>query len=533
MLDTTRPAVSLTTAVAVPGGTLGIGNYNYKVTFADRFGNESIPSDPISVNVASAASAVSLSLIPGVPSSYSTVRIYRNAVGGGGMYQLVAQLEAGQSTHLDRGGVLGGTLKRDQANMSGVTATAVAGGSLPLDPPSTTNPIPTIGTHRYRIVMVDANGREGLASEPSQSFTTTNVNRTLNLSNLPALLPGFVSRNIYRSSGPIGSTYVLIGSLGNGVSTFNDDGSVLAGVTVGISSTVGGNLAAGTYRYRVSFVDANGNENFVSGSTAPIQAAFPSTQNGTRLDLNNLPTAPAGSLRRIYRSFGSANNSFVLVNQDAGTATTFTDNVVPSSTTASIPSAVSLSVVPLGEIRSRFDASLTLDPGAVMKIEGARIEIGQSAQLLAEGTGSLRFISPASWTIASASEASPIQTTTVRIPCRLRETGEVFTSHPVPTLRSITQPSPMQAELPESVERSELSTPWKFNKLTPACRIAYSNATKADSGDKAPNRVSAYSLTLAPSSSSVVHNRFSSTTSLSTISLPPTPATRSPSITTR
>lgn len=280
ILDTTRPSTDFMTASSQIGGSLTPGStYKYKVTFVDRVGNESIPSDPISVTVGATDGSVNVQGIPGAIAPYSIVRLYRSSLVAGvdGPYRLAAQLDFTRSSFVDRGSDLGGTLLRDQADVSSVISTPSIGGSL------------VSGVYRYRIVMVDSNGIESIASEATRDFTLnatdiTAGNNSLTLSSLPRTQAGFAARNIYRSTQLIGgsfSPFVLAGTVtDNSSSTFNDSG-------------FSGNALA--------------------------------------------PTA-------------------------------------------------------FGEIRSRRDASLVIDPGAVFKIEGSRIEVGQGTQLLAEGTGSLPII---------------------------------------------------------------------------------------------------------------------------------------------
>ena len=51
-----------------------------------------------------------------------------------------------------------------------------------------------------------------------------------------------------------------------------------------------------------------------------------------------------------------------------------------------------LSVETSGNVRPRFDASLVMDPGLIAKLEGSRIELGHSTQMLAEGVDGGRIV---------------------------------------------------------------------------------------------------------------------------------------------
>ncbi len=69
-----------------------------------------------------------------------------------------------------------------------VTLASLAGGSL------------AVGTYNYRLVYVDANGNEGIASTPTGSVTVV-ANSSIQLSNLPPVIQGsgVVARRLYRS----------------------------------------------------------------------------------------------------------------------------------------------------------------------------------------------------------------------------------------------------------------------------------------------------------------------------------------------
>ncbi|XZE46976.1 tandem-95 repeat protein [Pirellulaceae bacterium SH467] len=269
LLDATLVSSNLVSLQARTGGILLPGTYNYKITFVDRYGYETPPSDPTqSVVVAPGQSAVSVFGIPGVSGEYVTRRIYRSDSSGSGSYRLVAELDGGTTTFLDRGQQPAdgaATLLRDRPNVSGVGLSTMPAGNLNAST-----------TYTYRVVMVDAAGRESLASNATTTISTTAANRTIRLTNLPALQEGYATRRIYRSAPGGAGTFVLAGEItASGVTTFTDNGSV---------------------------------------SGAP------------------------------------------------------------------------LSILAFGNVRPRLDASLAIDPGMIIKLEGTRIEIGHSAQLLAEGT---------------------------------------------------------------------------------------------------------------------------------------------------
>ncbi len=136
-----------------------------------------------------------------------------------------------------------------------------------------------------------------------------------------------------------------------------------------------GGVPAGKQTYKLTFVDAQGREGPASDPTASVlvvetDAATGATQN---VLLSNLPTAPAGHTRRLYRSVKS---EYVLVAElNAGDRSYLDKGTVLGQRLTG--SAVSL--------QARLHGSLTIDPGTIVKLNGAGIETGFGAQLLAEG----------------------------------------------------------------------------------------------------------------------------------------------------
>ncbi|MFO0869977.1 MAG: Ig-like domain-containing protein [Pirellulales bacterium] len=132
-----------------------------------------------------------------------------------------------------------------------------------------------------------------------------------------------------------------------------------------------GFLAAGTYSYRFTLVDASGYE--APPSAATTSAVLAST-GGIRL--NNLPIAPSGYVaRRIYRSADGVN--YELAAAINASDLTYFDNG------KTLQGALDTSVTSL--LRPRLDGRLAVDPGTVVKLEGSRIEVSFGGQLIAEG----------------------------------------------------------------------------------------------------------------------------------------------------
>jgi hypothetical protein len=157
-------------------------------------------------------------------------------------------------------------------------------------------------------------------------------------------------------------------------------GAVLNGtspstVLVVLGGQAGGTLTAGTYRYRLTFVDASGNESLASEATQ----AYTLGAGEGRIALSNLPIVPSGSgfvSRRLYRSDATGSGNYVLAAILNANATNFVDS--GSTIGGGLPTATT-------SLRARLDASLTVDPGTVVKLQGSRIEVGIGAQMIAEG----------------------------------------------------------------------------------------------------------------------------------------------------
>ncbi len=143
--------------------------------------------------------------------------------------------------------------------------------------------------------------------------------------------------------------------------------------------TVSGNVPAGSYAYRLTNVGPSGTESVASQPTTPV------TLNSTGgVQLNQLPTVSGGSgfvSRRLYRAAidpaTGQPGEFRLVAQLNASSTSYVDRAAAGTT-------------PLDDgattLRSRLDASLKIDAGAVIKLDEARIEGRFGGNLIAEGT---------------------------------------------------------------------------------------------------------------------------------------------------
>ena len=274
LLDQTVPPTNFVSLQATSGGELIPGTYTYKISYVDQNGYETPPSDATqSVVLVLGQTAVRIFGLPAVTGEYVARRLYRSDISGGGSYKLVAELDANSTSFVDRGQQPASDqsiLLRDRPNISAVGITTTTGASTL-----------AIGTYNYRIVMVDAMGREGLASNITQNITTTGLVRNVRLTNLPAVPEGYVGRRIYRSD-------------------------------------IGG---AGTY----------------------------------------VLAATVDAINTVY---------------------------VDNGATIGTP----LSIETFGNLRPTLSASVVVDPGMIVKLEGARIELGQTANLIAEGTVENRIV---------------------------------------------------------------------------------------------------------------------------------------------
>ena len=275
--------------------------------------------------------------------------------------------------NLDIGGTRGGALLDLSRPPIGLTNAVPANGG------------PLAGLYNYKVVFFDANGFEGRPSEASADVVVSGSQGTVNISNLPAITSGFIGRRLYRSDA--GGPYRLLTELAGSADSFvdqtastvgnpelrRDPPSMLATTT---TAAVGGSLPAGDYAYRVTFVDAAGNEGPSSDATSP------QTVTTGRADLAGLPDASAGSTRRIYRSLDGG--PFVLAGEIGAVGGAFIDD--GSFTGVELESTLT------GVVRARTDARLRIDAGTVVKLASARIDVTEGSQFIAEGTSSRQII---------------------------------------------------------------------------------------------------------------------------------------------
>ena len=137
----------------------------------------------------------------------------------------------------------------------------------------------------------------------------------------------------------------------------------------------GGGLDAGEYQYSYTFVDALGFETIGSAVQTAIVAA-----DGDQVSLTNIPVATGRFVgRRLYRLDPGATNFSLVADLDR-TSRNFVDTVnAPELTAPTLnPSAGQV-------VHGRPDPTLVIDPGLILKSQGARIEVGLGSNLIAEG----------------------------------------------------------------------------------------------------------------------------------------------------
>ena len=175
----------------------------------------------------------------------------------------------------------------------------------------------------------------------------------------------------------IGENLVVAGKPGGGIV----DTASPPTTVVTLSPISGGLLPAGTYNYRLVYVDSAGNESLASIPTVSLTVAANSS-----ISLANLPPVGTGLpyvARKLYRSDATGAGTYRFVSQLNAVANTFVDN---GSTTGG-------ALVPLTvKVRSRLDGGLVIDPGAILKFRGSRIELMDGSSLIAEGTSSLPIV---------------------------------------------------------------------------------------------------------------------------------------------
>ena len=260
----------------------------------------------------------------------------------------------------------------------------------PFTPDSGTLPATMID---YRVTFVDALGNESLASIPTAMGMSADGG--LRLANLPTAPAEYAGRRLYRLN-PADSNYHFVTQLDRGTTTYEDDGTTRGGILrsvqrpsgagIGLADAVDaiaapipGTLLPGTgYDYRFTFVDAYGGETLAS---LPSTTHVLSPGHGA-IELTTLPVVPDDfETLRIYRLI-PATGDYRLVTElvdDRASGFGYVDDGSDLGELLTQNGNAGAKLTP------RLDARLSIDPGTIIKMQNARIEVGFGAEFYAEG----------------------------------------------------------------------------------------------------------------------------------------------------
>jgi len=148
---------------------------------------------------------------------------------------------------------------------------------------------------------------------------------------------------------------------------------------VSLQTQQGGAVPAMLHYYRVTFVDANGNEAPASDPTSGVLVSVtdPDTEETESVLLGNLPVAPAPYVgRNLYRTTEKSARQYVRVAELNATDRTYLDD---ATVLGGLLEGSTL------DLTARLHGRLAIDPGTIVKMNGAGIEATFGAQLIAEG----------------------------------------------------------------------------------------------------------------------------------------------------
>ena len=145
-----------------------------------------------------------------------------------------------------------------------------------------------------------------------------------------------------------------------------------------------GTIPDGLHYYRLTMVDADGSETPASDPTNGVLVSVtdPDTGDTESVQLSNLPlpTAPYVG-RKLYRTTGKSVSQYVLVKEwkagdQDGTDRTYVDD---GTVAGGLLAGSTL------DLNARLQGRLAIDPGTIVKLNGAGIETSFGSQLIAEG----------------------------------------------------------------------------------------------------------------------------------------------------
>lgn len=133
VVENVRPNVAPIQRTPTTGGTLPAGDvYNYRITYIDRFGGESVFSLPTPNVTVDAGGAIRLSTLPAATGDFVGRRIWRSQNGGIGPYTLVAEINKDSISYTDIGTSIGGSV--DPNALPAATLRARRDATLVIDP---------------------------------------------------------------------------------------------------------------------------------------------------------------------------------------------------------------------------------------------------------------------------------------------------------------------------------------------------------------------------------------------------------------
>ncbi|MCC9656420.1 GEVED domain-containing protein [Rhodopirellula halodulae] len=300
-----------------------------------------------------------------------------------------------------------------EGNPGGVNAANAAPSVLLVRSNSTTAPAGETGldagAYVYRMTFIDENGFESTPSDATSSVTV-GAGAAVQLSGLPTVTAnsGFSGRRLYRATVDANGNpgeFRLVARLNTSDTSYRDAtnegsnllnpsiiaGTLLAGAsgsiqTSSIPNPAGGGtglVEPGRYVYRFTFATADGTEVGPSSETQIIETI----DEGSIL-VSGIPAAPAGSgfaSRIVYRAEVASNGTVGEYRQVAvlnASQSSFTDGASIGTDRLDLLTVTA----PLQARAGRLDPSLVIDPGMIVKLDGARIDVTFDAHLYAEGT---------------------------------------------------------------------------------------------------------------------------------------------------
>lgn len=201
-----------TTAVAGTGATgalTPLGTYQYKVTFVDASGKESLASAASAATTLTGAdNEILLNNIPTAPAgTYVARNIYRNIDGSATDFRLVGTINDNTTTTFDDNTVSNATLLTEP----------------------TMNTSTLTGNYSYYITFANAAGGpgNGIESRPTPLSGPLNVvNGRIELTNLPVDVSGQWSQvRIYRNLSTNDADFHYVGEIANGITAYTDTAS--------------------------------------------------------------------------------------------------------------------------------------------------------------------------------------------------------------------------------------------------------------------------------------------------------------------